>query len=154
MWDWSIHSPFLRWAVKYSDGVSFSALHQNILRSLKDWSGRGDGGILHDYFKRSREQDKYGGHQNPLGACIVNVCWRTFRFLGFYRKAVVMIVFFFLFPFYFSWPFYQSYQGQVMLLVILTAVDRLAQAISLKTNASDCILPRHEIRIITSIGES
>ena len=40
-----------------------------------------------------------------------------------------------------------------MLLVILTAVDRLAQAISLKTNASDCILPR-EIRIITSIGES
>ena len=40
-----------------------------------------------------------------------------------------------------------------MLLVILTAVDRLAQAISLKTNASDCILPRHEIRIITSIGE-
>ena len=65
-----------------------------------------------------------------------------------------MIVFFFLFPFYFSWPFYQSYQGQVMLLVILTAVDRLAQAISLKTNASDCILPRHEIRIITSLGES
>ena len=41
-----------------------------------------------------------------------------------------------------------------MLLVILTAVDRLAQAISLKTNVSDCILPRHEIRIITSIGES
>lgn len=55
---------------------------------------------------------------------------------------------------YRGWPFYQSYQGQVMLLVILTAVDRLAQAISLKTNASDCILPRHEIRIITSIGES
>lgn len=53
---------------------------------------------MHDYLKRSREKDKYGGHQNPLGACIVNVCWRTFRFLGFYRKAVVMIAFFFLFP--------------------------------------------------------
>ena len=41
-----------------------------------------------------------------------------------------------------------------MLLVMPMAVDRPAQAISLKTNASDCILPRHEIRLSALVSET